>query len=135
MKIYDLFISHAWKYNDEYYRLEKLLNEYNYFTYRNYSVPEHDPLDFNSVKELVQKLDEQIRQSSVVLVIGGMYCTYRKWIQKEIEIAKKENRLPMDVFLEMKYIQVLKMHLCHVINHIILLHVKMKGIMVDHKKI
>ena len=80
MKIYDLFISHAWKYNDEYYRLERLLNEYNYFAYRNYSVPEHDPLDFNSVKELVEKLDEQIRQSSVVLVIGGMYCNYRKWI-------------------------------------------------------
>ena len=34
MKIYDLFISHAWKYNDEYYRLERLLNEYNYFAYR-----------------------------------------------------------------------------------------------------
>ena len=44
------------------------------------------------MKELVEKLDEQIRQSSVVLVIGGMYCNYRKWIQKEIEIAKKYNK-------------------------------------------
>ena len=92
MKTYDLFISHAWKYNDEYYRLESLLRDYSYFNFRNYSVPEHDPLDFNSVKDLVQKLDEQIRQSTVVLVIGGMYCNYRKWIQKEIEIAKKYNK-------------------------------------------
>lgn len=92
MKIYDLFISHAWKYNNEYYRLEELLKEYNYFNFRNYSVPEHDPLDFNSVRELVQKLDEQIRESSIVLVIGGMYCNYRKWIKKEIEIAKKYNK-------------------------------------------
>ena len=92
MKIYDLFISHAWKYNNEYYRLEELLKEYNYFNLRNYSVPEHDPLDFNSVRELVQKLDEQIRESSIVLVIGGMYCNYRKWIRKEIEIAKKYNK-------------------------------------------
>lgn len=92
MKIYDLFISHAWKYNNEYYRLEELLKEYSYFNFRNYSVPEHDPLDFNSVRELVQKLDEQIRESSIVLVIGGMYCNYRKWIKKEIEIAKKYNK-------------------------------------------
>ena len=33
MKIYDLFISHAWKYNNEYYRLEELLKEYNYFNF------------------------------------------------------------------------------------------------------
>ena len=111
MQRYDLFISHAWKYNSEYYRLEKLLEEYSYFNFRNYSVPEHDPLDFSSVKELVEKLDEQIRQSSVVLVIGGMYCNYRKWIQKEIEIAKKykkpilliepygSNRIPTSVEL------------------------------------
>ncbi len=92
MRTYDLFISHAWRYNDEYYRLEELLREYSYFNFRNYSVPEHDPIDFESVKELVMKLDEQIRQSSVVLVIGGMYCKYRKWIKKEIEIAKKYNK-------------------------------------------
>ena len=46
-------------------------------------------MDFNSVKELVNQLDEQIRQSTVVLVIGGMYCNYRKWIQKEIEIQQR----------------------------------------------
>lgn len=92
MKTYDIFISHAWKYNNQYYNLEKMLEEHKYFRFRNYSVPEHDPLDFNSVKELVNQLDEQIRQSTVVLVIGGMYCNYRKWIQKEIEIAKKYNK-------------------------------------------
>lgn len=92
MRTYDLFISHAWKYNNQYYNLEKLLEEHAYFKFRNYSVPEHDPLDFNSVKELVNQLDEQIKQSTVVLVIGGMYCSYRKWIQKEIEIAKKYNK-------------------------------------------
>lgn len=89
LKTYDLFISHAWKYNDEYYRLENLLKEYNYFKFRNYSVPEHDPLTFTSMKDLNNQLDEQIRQSSVVLLIGGMYIKYRKWIQEEIRIAKK----------------------------------------------
>lgn len=92
MRTYDLFISHAWKYNNEYYRLESLLKEYGYFNFRNYSVPEHDPLSFSSTEELARQIDEQIRQSSVVLVIGGMYCNYREWIQKEIEIAKKYNK-------------------------------------------
>ena len=92
MRNYDIFISHAWSYNKQYYRLEELLREYPYFKFRNYSVPEHDPLTFNSAKDLTNQLDEQIRQSSVVLVIGGMYCNYRQWIQKEIEIAKKYNK-------------------------------------------
>lgn len=92
MRTYDVFISHAWKYNKEYYRLESMLESYPYFRFRNYSVPEHDPLSFDCVKDLVNQLDEQIRQSSVILVIGGMYCQYRKWIQKEIEIAKKYDK-------------------------------------------
>lgn len=92
MRTYDLFISHAWKYNNEYYRLENLLKEYGYFNFRNYSVPEHDPLSFSSTAELTRQIDEQIRQSSIVLVIGGMYCNYREWIQKEIDIAKKYNK-------------------------------------------
>ena len=27
LKTYDLFLSHAWRYNDDYYRLEKMLKE------------------------------------------------------------------------------------------------------------
>lgn len=27
LKTYDLFISHAWKYNSEYYKLERILND------------------------------------------------------------------------------------------------------------
>ena len=31
LKTYDLFISHAWKYDDDYYRLVKLLENAIYF--------------------------------------------------------------------------------------------------------
>lgn len=49
LKTYDLFISHAWNYNKDYYALEKLLFSATLFKYRNYSVPEHDPvIDPNS---------------------------------------------------------------------------------------
>ena len=43
-RTYNLFISHAWSYNAEYYRLVDLLDGDLYFYWRNYSVPEHDPL-------------------------------------------------------------------------------------------
>ena len=92
LRNYDIFISHAWKYNKQYYKLEDLLRGYNYFNFRNYSVPEHDPLVFNTTGELYEKLDEQVRQSSVVLLIGGMYVNYRMWIKEEIKLAKKYNK-------------------------------------------
>ena len=44
LKMYDLFLSHAWRYNDDYYKLEKMLKEASLFKWRNYSVPKHDPL-------------------------------------------------------------------------------------------
>lgn len=118
--IYKLFISHAWKYDEQYNNLESKLrayqNDYPYsFTWTNYSVPKAKPLlDPNlshNDKELTEALDEQIRQASCVLIIAGMYVPYKKWIQKEIEIAKKYNkkiigikvwdseRIPIDVQL------------------------------------
>ncbi len=92
LKTYDVFISHAWKYNNRYYSLINLLKEYSYFNFRNYSVPEHDPIDFESTNELYNQIDEQIRQSGVVLIIAGKYIKYRKWIKEEIKIAKKYNK-------------------------------------------
>lgn len=87
MKIYNLFISHAWEYNEDYYRLENLLNSVEDFEWRNYSVPEHNAIDSNDDQELEQALRNQIRPASVVLITSGMYVSYREWIQKEIDIA------------------------------------------------
>ena len=92
LRQYDVFISHAWKYNNQYYNLTELLNEYPYFNFKNYSVPEHDPIVFNTTNVLYKQLDEQIRQSSVVLLIAGKYIKYRKWIQEEIKLAKKYDK-------------------------------------------
>ena len=73
LRQYDVFISHAWKYNNQYYKLTELLEGYPYFNFRNYSVPEHDPIVFNTTSDLYKQLDEQKRQSSVVLLITGKY--------------------------------------------------------------
>ena len=91
-KDYRIFISHAWKYDDDYYRLENLLKKDPYFSFYNHSVPNHDPLIANNDYELTQLLFNQIRGTHVVLIIAGMYVNYSKWIQKEIDIAIYYNK-------------------------------------------
>jgi len=82
-----LFVSHAWEYSDQYRSLVKMLDKEQGFDYSNYSVPEHDPLNTKSKKELVDALYNQIRPTNVVIILAGMYVPYREWIQKEIDIA------------------------------------------------
>ncbi len=94
LKTYDLFLSHMWRNseNSEYYRLENLLNNANNFDWRNYSVPEHDPLGTKTDQQLQEALDRQIRPVNCFLIVSGMYVNHRKWIQKEIDIAKSYNK-------------------------------------------
>ena len=89
LKRYRGFISHAWAYNDEYYRLEKRLKEYPYFDWHNYSVPQHDALDTTTDWELQKALRNQLAPTNHVLVLAGMYAAHRKWIQMEIDVAKE----------------------------------------------
>ncbi len=47
MNTYNLFISHAWKYNNGYYKVVDWLDSAvanKEFNYKNYSVPQHDPI-------------------------------------------------------------------------------------------
>lgn len=89
LKRYTGFISHAWDYNDSYYRLEKRLKDYQNFNFYNSSVPEHDALDTNTDSKLTEGLKSQIRPANVVLILSGMYTNHRKWITKEIKIAQE----------------------------------------------
>lgn len=90
LKTYDLFLSHVWRSadNSEYYRLANLLYEAPYFYWRNYSVPEHDPLGTMTDGELREALYRQIAPVNCFLVVAGIYVNHRKWIQEEIEIAE-----------------------------------------------
>jgi hypothetical protein len=92
LKIYHVFISHAWTYNDDYYRLVEMFNNAPNFKWKNYSVPSHDPLldpdDPGDKKLLFKELEQQIRPVHCIMVISGMYVNYREWIQKEIDIVR-----------------------------------------------
>ena len=92
LKNYRLFISHAWQHGGDYDRLVNMLNEVSYFNWHNHSVPQHDPLDANNTQALKKALRNQMKSTNCVLIISGMYATYRKWIQYEIDLAVEWNK-------------------------------------------
>ena len=96
LKNYDLFISHAWKYGDNYNRLINLLNAASNFKYRNYSAPEDKPLipagTIVPDKKIKAAIENKIKPVNIVLVISGMYVAYSDWIQTEIELAQEYNK-------------------------------------------
>ncbi len=61
MKTPNIFISHRWAYNEDYYNLVSKLDERG-FNHYDYSVPEHDPLDIVKKRQIQAVLKEQIRQ-------------------------------------------------------------------------
>jgi hypothetical protein len=91
MAAYNLFISHSWNYSDAYEKFTNLLTNAPYLSYKNYSVPKDDPIH-NAPNQalLYEAIKRQIAPSQVVIILAGVYASYSKWIDKEIQIAKKE---------------------------------------------
>ena len=75
-KTYNLFISHSWSYEQHYNNLVDMLDQATKFFYKNYSVPKDDPIHTNGTKkELRDAISEKIRNSHVILVMGGVYSS------------------------------------------------------------
>lgn len=94
--IYNIFISHAWKYSEHYKKIATWLDEAQaegYLTWKNYSVPSHDPFTdprtLSGVIKLQNALDKQIAPASKVIILSGMYAAHSGWIEYEIKTAKK----------------------------------------------
>lgn len=93
LRNYHIFISHAWRYGDEYNRLVNMLNTAPYFSYYNYSAPREKPLhnldatDVTTKSQIKAAIDRKIAPSNCVLVISGMYTVHREWMQYEIDTA------------------------------------------------
>lgn len=87
---YNLFISHSWKYSNDYDRLVEKLKGYSYFTFKNYSVPSKDPIDINGnyyKKKLREAIENQMRLCSIIVVIAGKYTSYSDSIDMELDVA------------------------------------------------
>jgi len=88
---YNLFISHSWSYGDAYDRLVKMLDDANYFYYKNYSVPKDDPIhNAPNSGALYNAIKNQMSPCHAVLILAGVYATYSDWINNEIKISKNE---------------------------------------------
>lgn len=86
---YNLFISHSWTYGDAYDKLVGMLDAKSYFDYKNYSVPKNDPIhNAANAQQLKEAIRRQIQPASCVLILAGVYSTYSKWINIEIELAQ-----------------------------------------------
>ncbi len=87
---YDLFISHSWSYHNHYMGLKRLLKQRPYFDFKDHSVPKHDPVHTSgSDKALYEAIYNKMYNCHVVIIMAGVYATYSKWINKEIEIANR----------------------------------------------
>lgn len=98
MKTFNLFISHSWAYGDQYERLVNLLEQRPYFRFRNYSVPRDDPIhNARSKTALREAIKQKMKPTSVVLILAGVYASYSKWIDEEINLAESGFALPKPI--------------------------------------
>ena len=89
MRTHNLFISHSWSHSDAYERLVALLEKRTYFRFKNYSVPRNDPIHKAGTDYALRgAIRNKMQPCGVVLVLAGVYATYSKWIDIEIELAK-----------------------------------------------
>ena len=87
--MYRIFISHSWSYSSDYDKVEFFLQQEGVLYY-NHSVPKNDPIHTNGTdKQLYEAIEAKIKGCSYVIILAGVYSSYSRWINKEIEIAKK----------------------------------------------
>ena len=89
--MYRIFISHSWAYSSQYDKVEEFLRQEGVKFY-NHSVPKDDPVHSKTDKELREAIDAKIKGCSCVIILAGVYASYSKWINIEIELAKQYNK-------------------------------------------
>ena len=97
MKQYHLFISHSWTHSNHYNSLVNLLNQAPYFQYSNFSIPRNDPVHSRSDRELSAAIRNQMQSCGILLVLAGVYATYSRWIEKEMNVAESSFSIPKPI--------------------------------------
>jgi len=86
LRKYKVFISHAWDYDPDYWRVVRFLNDAPFFEWENTSVPQHDPI---KSPHLEYHLRKRMRGSDIFLIVSGMYAAHRDWIEFEVDFARR----------------------------------------------
>lgn len=86
--MYRIFISHSWKYSNQYDKIVEFLDDGG-INYYNHSVPKDDPVHTNGTdKQLEDAIDAKIRGCSCVIILAGVYSSCSKWIKKKLLLLK-----------------------------------------------
>tara|TARA_B100000686_G_C16792692_1_gene979915 strand:- start:284 stop:748 length:465 start_codon:yes stop_codon:yes gene_type:complete len=106
----DIFIAHAWRVHDEWQSLVDLIDAIPNLTWRNFSVPWHDPA-LRPSTELGLQLIEKVYVSQIVSVD---FCVIildllksksnARWLRKAIEIAGSNNVPVSAIYDDPQYI-------------------------------
>lgn len=95
IETHDIFITHAWRYHEDWTRLGDLLDGWRGLSWRNFSVPWHDPaIDSNTElggRLIAEWLEQQISPVHAVLALDSVYAvgSARRWVHAEIDIARR----------------------------------------------
>jgi len=95
---YDLFITHAWRFHDDWTRFAELMDDAAGISWRNFSLPWHDPaMDPRTEvggKFIRDFLETQIIPARCVIFLSGVYevKSNRRWLDLEIEMARHHGK-------------------------------------------
>ena len=94
-----VFISHSWSYSEHYETLSSWIFGGNWrsgqasLDFRDFSVPRNDPIhNASNTKKLRDAIYAKIARSHVVVIPTGMYASYSKWIQEEVNGAEEKDK-------------------------------------------
>lgn len=97
-RTYDVFVTHAWRYHDDWNRFADLMNAVSYFRWRNFSVPWYDPaIDVNTdmgKKFVADWLESQILPVNVVVALDSVFAvkSARRWLEEELRLARQHKK-------------------------------------------
>lgn len=96
--LYDIFISHSWRYHDDWIKMGELFDQAEDIHWRNFSVPWHDPA-MNPNSEVGGNFIRNWLESQIIPVHGFILLnsvyeqkSSRKWVEMEVEMARKHQK-------------------------------------------
>ncbi|MBC7542398.1 MAG: TIR domain-containing protein [Candidatus Sericytochromatia bacterium] len=93
---FNLYISHAWKYGEQYDRLIEMLDSAADFQYKNSSTPADKPKENANTDAgelaIMAATDRRIAASQGVIVLAGVFIPNKYWMNKELESALQHKK-------------------------------------------
>lgn len=98
LKYYDIFLTHAWRFHDDWTKFSELIDKTPGIAWRNFSLPWHDPA-MNPNTEVGGRFIRDFLESQIIPVHGVVLLTgvyeiksARRWFDMEVEMARKHNK-------------------------------------------